>query len=218
MDFSYLLKLAYLLLGGLRYTCGLFAITIVISLPLGLLLSFLRVSKIKIISGVLWFYVWIMRGTPLLLQLFFFYYALPFVPGIGKYLTMGRFMAACVAFVLNYAAYFAEIFRGGILSVDIGQHEAAKVLGFSEFKTKIKIVVPQMLRVCLPPISNETITLVKDTALVTVIGITDILYFARTSVNRDVNPTAFLVVAIFYLVMTFIVTQVFKYLEKRYKF
>lgn len=212
---DYLGSLATGLLPGLQYTIGLFLITIVCSMPLGLLLTFLRNSTNPIARGVTGVYVWAMRGTPLLLQLFFFYFGLPFLPFIGEYLVMGRFQAACVAFILNYAAYFCEIFRGGILSVNRGQYEAAQVLGYNKWQTNFKIVLPQMLRVSLPSISNECITLVKDTALITAIGVTEVLYFAKTAVNRDVNATAYFVAAVFYLVLTFGLTQLFRHLERR---
>ncbi len=218
MSAGYLLQIAASMAKGLQYTLGLFALTMVFSLPLGMLLSFLRVSKNRVVRGVLGGYIWLMRGTPLLLQLYFFCYGIIFLPGIGDYLVMGRFQAAIVAFILNYAAYFCEIFRGGILSVDQGQYEAAKVLGFSKWQTTIKIVIPQMLKVCLPPVSNECITLVKDTALVTAIGVTEILYFAKATVNRDVNAAAYLVAAVFYLIMTYGLTKLFQHLEKKYSF
>ena len=189
-----------------------------VSIPIGLLLSFTRVGRSRILKGVVGAYVWVMRGTPLLLQLYFFCYGITFLPGIGDYLVMDRFQAAILAFILNYAAYFCEIFRGGILSVDKGQYEAAKVLGYSKWQTTTKIVIPQMLKVCLPPVSNECITLVKDTALVTAIGVTEILYFAKASVNRDVNATAYLVAAAFYLLMTYGLTKLFQYLEKKYSY
>nr|MDD6334970.1 amino acid ABC transporter permease [bacterium] len=203
------------LMAGAKYTLGLFAITAVISLPLGLMLSFLRGSKSRVVRGLVSGYVWLMRGTPLMLQLCFFYYGLAFIPYIGPYLAMGRFPAACLTFILNYAAYFCEIFRGGLIAVDRGQYEAARVLGLSRWQTTWRIVVPQMLRVSLPPISNECITLVKDTALVVSIGVTDLLFFAKAAVNRDVNATAFVVAAAFYLLMTFGLTRLFGWLEKK---
>lgn len=203
---------------GLQYTLGLFAITIVLSMPLGLLFMFGRVGKSRIAKALTSALVWLLRGTPLLLQLYFFYFGLTFIPVIGEYLVMDRFTAACVAFVLNYAVYFCEIFRGGYLSVDKGQFEAAKVLGFSRGQTIRRIVIPQMLRVCLPSISNESITLVKDTALVTAIGVTEILYFAKATVNRDVNAFAYVVAAAMYLIMTYGLTALFKHLEKKYSF
>lgn len=218
MDFSYVLKLFGQLSGGIQYTLGLFAITVVIAIPLGLILSFVRNSKFAPIRGILGGYIWVMRGTPLLLQLYFFYFGLTFIPGIGQYLAMDRFTAACLAFVLNYAAYFCEIFRGGLLSVDKGQYEAAKVLGFSSFQTSTRIVIPQMLRVSLPSVANECITLVKDTSLITAIGVTEILYFTKGAVNRDANPFAYLVAAVFYLVFTLVLTKLFQYLEKKMQY
>lgn len=218
MSADYLLQLCGSLAGGLKYTVSLFFITVLVSIPIGLLLSFTRVGRSKVLKCVVGAYVWVMRGTPLLLQLYFFCYGITFLPGIGDYLVMDRFQAAILAFILNYAAYFCEIFRGGILSVDKGQYEAAKVLGYSKWQTTTKIVIPQMLKVCLPPVSNECITLVKDTALVTAIGVTEILYFAKASVNRDVNATAYLVAAAFYLLMTYGLTKLFQYLEKKYSY
>ena len=210
MSADYLLQLCGSLAGGLKYTVSLFFITVLVSIPIGLLLSFTRVGRSKVLKGVVGAYVWVMRGTPLLLQLYFFCYGITFLPGIGDYLVMDRFQAAILAFILNYAAYFCEIFRGGILSVDKGQYEAAKVLGYSKWQTTTKIVIPQMLKVCLPPVSNECITLVKDTALVTAIGVTEILYFAKA--------TAYLVAAAFYLLMTYGLTKLFQYLEKKYSY
>ena len=218
MGADYLLQLCGSLAGGLKYTGSLFFITVLFSIPIGLLLSFTRVGRSRVLKGIVGAFVWIMRGTPLLLQLYFFCYGITFLPGIGEYLVMDRFQAAVLAFILNYAAYFCEIFRGGILSVDKGQYEAAKVLGYSKWQTTMKIVIPQMLKVCLPPVSNECITLVKDTALVTAIGVTEILYFAKASVNRDVNASAYLVAAAFYLLMTYGLTKLFQYLEKKYSF
>lgn len=215
---SYLGKLSINLLPGLQFTVGLFFLTVILSIPLGLLLALLRNSRVGVLRGFTAFYVWLMRGTPLLLQLYFFYYGLTFLPVIGPYLAMGRFRAACVTFVLNYAAYFCEIFRGGILSVEKGQYEAAQVLGFSKWQTNLKIVFPQMLRVSLPSISNECITLVKDTALITAIGVTEILYFAKSAVNRDVNVSAYVIAAVFYLVMTYGLTKFFGWLEKKCRY
>ena len=126
---------------GCIVTLQLFIATIVFSIPFGLILTFLYTSKSRVLNKVIGFYILILRGTPLLLQIFFVWFGLPFIPGIGKYLTISdRFTAGAVAFIFNYAAYFAEIFRGGLLSVDKGQYEAAKVLGISEMQTKFKIV------------------------------------------------------------------------------
>lgn len=213
-----LFDIALLLTDGVKYTLLLFAVTMVGSMPLGLALTFMRIGKNAVARGITSFYVYIMRGTPLLLQLYFFYYGLPFIPGMKNVIVLDRLMAAMLAFVLNYAAYFCEIFRGGIISVDKGQYEAARVLGFSKTQTLFKIVLPQMLRVSLPAIANESITLVKDTALVTVIGVTEILYFAKATVNRQAVFTAYPVAAVFYLLMTWVITRLFDYLERKYSF
>jgi len=217
-DLAYIWKLCAGLSMGLKYTLGLFFITAVLSLPFGLALALLRNSRVRGMRGAVNFYVWLLRGTPLLLQLFFVYFGLPNLPFVGKYLVFSRFPAACIAFVLNYAAYFCEIFRGGLLSVDIGQHEAARVLGLSRAHTLFRVVMPQMLRISLPAISNECITLVKDTALVISISVTEVLFFAKNAVNRDVNATAYGVAAVFFLLMNVVLTYLFRYLEKRTAF
>lgn len=204
---------------GVGYTVSLFIITIVCSMPLGLLFTFLSNSKSKVLRVVTRAYVFLMRGTPLMLQLFFFYFGLPNIPFVGKFLVMERFTAACVTFILNYAAYFCEIFRGGLLSVDRGQYEAASVLGLTKVQTMIRVILPQMFKVALPPVSNEAITLVKDTALVTAIGISDLLHITKSLVNGSGgNVTPFFVAAIFYLVVTFGLTKLFDRLEKKFMF
>lgn len=203
-------------LKGTLTTLGIFAITLVLSLPLGFIVTLLLNSKNRAVHDVTDTIVYIIRGTPLLLQLLFVYFGLPLIPGLGKLLTFPRFTAACIAFVFNYAAYFGEIFRGGLLSIDPGQYEACKVLGMSQWETMTKVVIPQMIRVCLPSISNETITLLKDTALVTVIGVTEVLHYAKTAVNREGNPFPFLIAAAIYLFINFILTVIFKKLEKKY--
>lgn len=204
---------------GCVLTLKLFFVTILFSLPLGLCLTFLYTAKNPIINKIVGFYILIMRGTPLLLQIFFVYFGLPYVPVVGKYLVINdRFTAGAVAFILNYGAYFAEIFRGGLLSVDKGQYEAAKVLGLTESQTKLKIVLPQMFRIALPSVSNEAIILIKDTALITAIGLTDLLKVTKTIVNRTTNISAFVVAAVFYLIMSYVLTLLFKQLEKKFSF
>ena len=213
-----LFDIAVLLSDGVKYTLGIFVVTIIGSMPLGLLLTCLRMNKSRVSRGVTGFFVYIMRGTPLLLQLYFIYYGLPFIPGMKNVIVLDRLPAAMLAFVLNYSAYFCEIFRGGMLSIDPGQYEAARVLGFSKKQTLLQIILPQMLRVSLPSIANEAITLVKDTALVTVIGVTEILYFAKATVNRQANFTAYAVAALFYLFFNYLMTKLFDYLERKYDF
>ena len=204
---------------GCLLTLKLFFVTILFATPLGLCLTFLYTSKNKVLNAIVGFYILIMRGTPLLLQIFFIYFGLPYAPYIGKYLTISdRFTAGAIAFILNYAAYFAEIFRGGLLSVDKGQYEAAKVLGMTESQTRFKIIMPQMFRISLPAVSNEAIILIKDTALITAIGLSDLLKVTKTIVNKTTQISAFLVAAAFYLVMSYILTLLFKWLEKRFAF
>lgn len=204
---------------GCVLTIKLFLITFFLSMPLGLILTFLYTTKNRVINSIVGFYILIMRGTPLLLQIFFVYFGLPYVPVIGQYLTINdRFTAGAIAFILNYGAYFAEIFRGGLLSVDKGQYEAAKVLGMTDMQTRFKIVLPQMFRISLPAVSNEAIVLIKDTALITAIGLTDLLKVTKTIVNRTTDVSAFVVAAVFYLVMSYVLTVVFKFLEKKFSF
>jgi polar amino acid transport system permease protein len=202
------------MLDGVNVTLQMFFITLVLSLPLGLLLSLARISKYKPISFLVETYIWLMRGTPLMLQLLFVYYALPLVPYIG--IKLPDFSAAILAFVLNYAAYFAEIFRGGIQSIERGQYEASKVLGMTYVQTMRRIILPQVLKRVVPPISNETITLVKDTSLIYVLAMNDLLRTARTIVQREFDMTPFVIAAIFYLAMTLVLTWVFNKLEERY--
>lgn len=196
---------------GSKITLEIFFITLLLSLPLGMLASLARLSSCRPLSLLMEFYIWLMRGTPLMLQLLFVYFALPMV-GI----MLPDLAAALLAFTLNYAAYFAEIFRSGIQAVPRGQYEAAKTLGMSYVQTMRRIILPQVIRIVLPPISNETINLVKDTSLIYILAMNDLLRVARTIVQRDFDMMPFLVAAVFYLLMTFVLTWGFKRLEVRY--
>ena len=202
------------LLQGSVVTLQVFLITLVLAVPLGLGLALLRISRFGILSGLVNGYIWLMRGTPLMLQMLFIYFALPFIPVIG--VRLPDFPSAILAFVLNYAAYFAEIFRAGIQSIDRGQYEGAKVLGMSYPQTMRRIVLPQVLKRILPPMSNETITLVKDTSLIYVLAMNDLLRAARGIVQRDFTTSPFVVAAAFYLIMTLVLTYGFQRLEKKY--
>ena len=199
------------MLEGLGITLEVFIITLALSLSLGLMLALARISNCKPLSFIVETYIWLMRGTPLMLQLLFVYYALPSV-GI----KMSDMTAALLAFSLNYAAYFAEIFRSGIQSIERGQYEAAKCLGFSYIQTMRRIIIPQMIKRVLPPISNETITLVKDTSLIYVLAMNDLLRVARSIEQREFDMTPFIIAGIFYLGMTLVLTAIFKNLEKKY--
>ena len=211
---DYILSILGPLAEGSLVTLKLFFITLALAVPLGLALALIRISRFTVASQAVNGYIWLMRGTPLMLQLLFIYFALPFVPVIG--VRLPDFPAAIVAFALNYAAYFAEIFRAGIQSIDRGQYEGAKVLGFSYSQTMRRIVLPQVVKRILPPMSNETITLVKDTSLIYVLALNDLLRAARGIVQRDFTITPFIVAAGFYLLMTLVLTWLFQRLEKRH--
>lgn len=201
-----------LMLDGAGLTLQIFVLTLIFTIPLGMLVALARLSKWRPLSFLVEVYIWLMRGTPLMLQLLFIYYALPIIADI----RLPDFSAALIAFVLNYAAYFAEIFRGGIQSIERGQYEAAKTLGMTYVQTMRRIILPQVIKRVLPPVSNETITLVKDTSLVYVLAMNDLLRVARTIVQREFDMTPFLIAGIFYLVMTLVLTKIFKKLEQHY--
>ncbi len=227
---EYIIQILPQLLEGLKITLKLFAVTLVLSLPLGLLVSLFKEAVAKKPSDkfvIKWFvkfplrfliniYLWVFRGTPLMLQLFFFYFGAAMVKlSSGESLALSPFAASVIAFVLNYAAYFAEIFRGGIIGVNKGQYEASKALGLTGIQTMRYVVVPQMLRTVIPPIANETIVLVKDTALASSIALIDLLKAAQRAVNRDMKISPLLAAALFYLVITLVLTFVFGRIEKR---
>ena len=203
--------MALLIMQGAEVTLQIFVVTLILSLPIGALAALGRISTFPPLRYLMEFYVWIMRGTPLMLQLLFVYFALPMV-GI----MLPDVAAALLAFTLNYAAYFAEIFRAGIQAIPRGQYEAAKALGLKHWQMMRYIIFPQVLRVVLPPISNETINLVKDTSLIYILAMNDLLRVARTIVQREFDMTPFVIAGIFYLAMTAVLTWIFKKLEQRY--
>ena len=206
-----LLNTVLLMLDGTQVTLEIFFVTLLLSLPIGMLAAMGRLSSLRPLRWLMEFYIWLMRGTPLMLQLLFVYFALPAV-GI----LLPDVAAALLAFTLNYAAYFAEIFRAGIQAIPKGQYEAAKTLGMTYSQTMKRIILPQVIRIVLPPVSNETINLVKDTSLIYILAMNDLLRVARTIVQREFDMTPFAIAAVFYLVMTFVLTWVFKKLEAYY--
>lgn len=207
---NYLLEILPSLLSGLKMTLGVFFFTIIGSVPLGIIVSLGMKSEYFTIRWLINGYIWVMRGTPLLLQLIFVYY------GLGMMgVTFPRFEAAVFAFIINYAAYLAEIFRGGLQSVPRGQYEAAKVLGFTRTQTFFKIILPQVIKIIVPSFGNEVINLVKDTSLVYVIGLGDILRAGNIAASRDVTLIPYLLVGLIYLLMTAIVTVLLRRTEKR---
>mgnify|MGYP003894865557 CR=1 FL=1 len=210
---EYLLDSTQYILSGCTVTLKLFFITLFVSMPVGFACAMGKTSRWWALRGLMEVYTSVVRGTPLLLQIFFVYYGLPI---LFPELRMERFNAAVFTFILNYGAYFTEIFRGGIQSIDRGQYEASQVLGMSYMQTMRRIVLPQTIKRVLPPVANEAITLVKDTALVVVLGIGDILRNSKEIVARDFTISPFIIAAIIYLLMNYMVVLFFKRLEKRH--
>lgn len=211
---DYIIQILPSMIEGLGVSAEIFALTLVLSLLLGMLLALVRISKIGIFRKFAAAYIYLMRGTPLMLQILFIYYGLPLIPGME--VQLGDFSSAIIAFVANYAAYFAEIFRGGIQSINRGQYEGAKVLGFTYKQTMWHIILPQVVKRVIPPLGNEVITLLKDTSLVYVLAMNDLMRVTRALVQRDVDTTPFIVAAVFYLVCTFVLTKILDRIEKHY--
>ena len=210
---SYLFEILPSLLSGASMTLQVFALVLIFSIPLGVLIAFALQVHWKPLHHLINIYIWIMRGTPLLLQLIFIYYVLP---SIG--IRLDRLPAAIIAFVLNYAAYFAEIFRGGIDTIPKGQYEAAKVLKFSPFATVRYIILPQVTKIVLPSVFNEVMSLVKDTSLVYALGISDLILASRTAANRDASLVPMFLAGAIYLILIGIVTILAKKVEKKYSY
>ena len=210
---SYIIQILPQILEGMGITLGTFAVTLVLSIPLGALVALCRISKIPALRAISGFYTWVLRGTPLLLQMFLIFFGLPSV-GIRLF-GRSRLPYVFFAFIINYAAYFAEIFRSGIQSVEKGQIEAAKLLGFSSAQINLKIVMPQVIKRTLPSIGNEIITLIKDTSLVYALGITEIFKIAKSISTRDVTLTPYVVVGVVYLVLTAVITKLLGRAEKK---
>ena len=209
--FDYIINVSGYILEGSIVTFQLYFVTAIFSVVVGIAGALGKISKIPLLESILSLYTWIFRGTPLLLQLFFAYYGLP-VLGI----TLQPFPAAALTFIINYGAYFTEIFRGGIESIDEGQYEAAKVLGMNYRQTMSRIVIPQTVKRVLPATSNEAINLVKDSALVAVIGLGDLLRSAKVAVTRDFSIVPFIIAAVFYLIISSVIVTVFRKLEEKY--
>ena len=210
---NYSLILMPQVLEGLKVTFIIFILTLILSIPLGIIVALGRRSKIKLISKVTGTYVLIMRGTPLLLQIVFIFFGLP-----NLNIVIDRFPAAIIAFTLNYAAYFGEIFRAGIASVSVEQYEAAKVLGLSKRDTFFRIILPQAFKTVLPPIANEIVTLVKDTALVYVIGLDELLRVGKIACNRDSSLIPLIVIGVVYMILIGILSKILNKVEKKFEY
>ncbi len=199
---------------GFGVTLQIFFLTLVGSLPLGVVVALARMSRVKPIAWIMKFYISVMRGTPLMLQMFFIYFAPYYIFGIPLSME-SKFSATIVAFIINYAAYFSEIYRSGIQSIPRGQYEAAEVLGYSRLQTFMKIVLPQVIKRILPAMGNEIITLVKDTSLAFAIGVAEMFSTAKALVASQVSMLPFVFAAVFYWVFNFVVEVVLGRVEKK---
>lgn len=203
---------------GTQRTLLIAGVSVLFGILLGIVIALFKISRSKALNGLAWFYVWIFRGTPMLMQLFVFYYALPLFTYdvFGVSLRIPALLAAFIAFSLNSAAYLSEIFRGAIQSIDKGQMEASKALGMSYYQAMFKIIIPQSYRRLIPPLGNELITLVKDTSLVASISLFDLLRTVQVMNNSSGEWVYFIYAGVIYLFVTSIIQLVFDKLEKKY--
>ncbi len=198
--------------GGMLRTCGIFILTLIGSLPLGMIVALLRKSRFAVVRGIIRVYISIIRGTPLMLQLLVWYFG-PFYlfkMNIGSW----RFPALIIGFVVNYAAYFAEIYRGGIESIPIGQNEAAEVLGYTKTQTFMRIILPQVIKTILPSVTNEVITLVKDTSLAFTLAYQEVFSLSKQISASQSSFTPFLIAGIFYFIANYVVAFIMERFEK----
>ena len=211
MDFNVLIgELA----NGMLKSIEIFVLTLIFSLPLGLLISFGRMSKNGLVRTITKAYISIMRGTPLMLQLIVVYFGPYYIFGIANKSSY-RFVAVIIGFVLNYAAYFAEIYRAGIESMPVGQYEAAKVMGYGKGKTFFRIILPQVIKRIIPPVTNEVITLIKDTSLAFVISIAEMFSTARAIASAQTSIMPLVVAGVFYYVFNLLVAIIMERVEKK---
>lgn len=198
---------------GLKTTLILSVITLILSLPLSIVTALLKMHAIAPVKKLVSIYIYVMRGTPLLLQLMFIFFGLPYMN-----IVLERETAAALAFVLNYTAYFAEIVRGGLQGIDKGQYEAAKILGMDKKNTFFKIILPQVIKSILPAMGNETITLIKDTSLVYILGLGDLLRAGKIAANTMSSMIPFMLVGIIYLIVIATLSKTFAILEKNFSY
>ena len=198
---------------GLGKTCAIFFLTLLFSLPLGMLVALLRMSKNKVVSGVTRAVISVLRGTPLMLQLLAVTYGPYYLLGFG--VARNKLIPVVIAFAINYAAYFAEIYRGGIESMPVGQYEAAEVLGYSKSQTFMRIILPQVVKRILPSITNEVVTLVKDTSMAFTVSYQEMFTIGKQIANSQTSFLPFVVAGVFYFVFNAIVDFVMGRVEKR---
>ncbi len=200
-----------ILFSGIGVSLKIFILTLIFSLPLGIIVALARNSKCKLISAITKSYILLIRGTPIMLQIIFVYFA----PYYIFNMTYDRFTAIILAFVINYAAYFSEIFRSGINSIPEGQMEAAYTLGFNKFQTFFLIILPQVVKVVLPPVSNEVISLLKTTSLAQIIGVTEMFALAQKQASYNFSVIPLCIAGAYYLILVFMVSVIFSKLEKK---
>lgn len=210
---DYFLLIINNLLEGTKVTLTVFALTWLFSIPLGLLLAMLRNFNIIGLAKIIDLYTWLIRGTPLLLQLFFVVYGLPIL--FGEFFLIPELLGAILTFIINYTAYFIEIFRGGMNAIPKNQYEASQVLSLNKKQTFLYVILPQTIKKTLPSIANETITLIKDTALVSAVAISDLMRNTKDQVARDFRVEAYFLAAIIYLILTYVIVYIFKKIEKK---
>ncbi|MBQ5786594.1 MAG: amino acid ABC transporter permease [Oscillospiraceae bacterium] len=198
---------------GLGKTCAIFFLTLLFSLPLGMIVALLRMSRVRVVSAVTRFFINILRGTPLMLQLLAVTYGPYYL--FGTTVARNKLIPVVIAFSINYAAYFAEIYRGGIESIPVGQYEAAEVLGYSRFQTFMRIILPQVIKRIMPSVTNEVVTLVKDTSLAFTVSYQEMFTIGKQIANSQTSFTPFVVAGVFYYVFNVMVDYVMGRIEKR---
>ena len=198
---------------GLSKTCAIFFLTVIFSLPLGMIVALLRMSKVKVISAITRFIITVLRGTPLMLQLLAVTYGPYYL--FGTTVARNKLIPVVIAFSINYAAYFAEIYRGGIESISVGQYEAAEVLGYTKFQTFMRIILPQVVKRIMPSVTNEVVTLVKDTSMAFTVSYQEMFTIGKQIANSQTSFMPFIVAGVFYYLFNVIVDYVMGRVEKR---
>ena len=198
---------------GLSKTCAIFFLTLLFSLPLGMIVALLRMSKVKVVSAITRFIITVLRGTPLMLQLLAVTYGPYYL--FGSNVARNKLIPVVIAFSINYAAYFAEIYRRGIESIPIGQYEAAEVLGYTKIQTFLRIILPQVIKRIMPSVTNEVVTLVKDTSMAFTVSYQEMFTIGKQIANSQTSFMPFLVAGVFYYVFNVIVDYLMGRVEKR---
>ena len=214
MNIKQIISVIKILFSGIGMSLKIFIITLIIAIPLGIIVALIRNSKNKILSCLMKLYILIIRGTPIMLQIIVVYFCPYYLFNI-KY---DRFVAIIIAFVINYTAYFSEIFRSGINSISVGQSEAAYTLGFNKIQTFFLILLPQTIKIVLPAMSNEVISLIKTTSLAQIIGVTEMFALAQKQASYNFSVIPLVLVGMYYLVLVFIISIAFSRIERKLEY